>query len=233
MSEQPPAPRVAVVVGGAGAIGGAIVRGLAGSGHVVRVLDRAGDIVCDLSDAEDVREAARRVLAEEGRCDVLVHAAAATDLMDVETADLDAWRRVQAVNVESPLLLAQAFVPGMRERGFGRIVHIVSDTFWKPPSPDLLAYVTSKGALIALTRSLAASLGQYGIAVTGVAPGLTRTASTAYQPDAAFEASQAGQALPRPLTPEDVSAAVGFLASDGAEALTGQILTVNGGSIFT
>ncbi|MEV7386734.1 SDR family oxidoreductase [Streptomyces sp. NPDC091215] len=233
MSEQPPAPRVAVVVGGAGVIGGAIVRGLAGSGHVVRVLDRAGDIVCDLSDAEDVREAARRVLAKEGRCDVLVHAAAATDLMDVETADLDAWRRVQAVNVESPLLLAQAFVPGMRERGFGRIVHIVSDTFWKPPSPDLLAYVTSKGALIALTRSLAASLGQYGIAVTGVAPGLTRTASTAYQPDAAFEASQAGQALPRPLTPEDVSAAVGFLASGGAEALTGQILTVNGGSIFT
>ncbi|MFE2068640.1 SDR family NAD(P)-dependent oxidoreductase [Streptomyces sp. NPDC059467] len=233
MSEQPTAPRVAVVVGGAGAIGGAIVRGLAGSGHVVRVLDRAGDIVCDLSDAEDVQAAARRVLAEEGRCDVLVHAAAATDLMDVETADLDAWRRVQAVNVESPLLLAQGFVPGMRERGFGRIVHIVSDTFWKPPSPDLLAYVTSKGALIALTRSLAASLGQYGIAVTGVAPGLTRTASTAYQPDAAFEASQAGQALPRPLTPEDVSAAVGFLASDGGEALTGQILTVDGGSVFT
>jgi NAD(P)-dependent dehydrogenase (short-subunit alcohol dehydrogenase family) len=233
MSENPNIPRVAVVVGGAGAIGGAIVRELTGRGHVVRVLDRAGDIVCDLSDADDVRAAARRVLAENGRCDVLVHAAAATDLMDVETVDLDAWRRVQAVNVESAVLLAQAFVPGMRERGFGRIVHIVSDTFWKPPSPDLLAYVTSKGALIGLTRSLAAALGRYGIAVTGVAPGLTRTASTAYQPDAAFEASQAGQALPRALTPEDVSATVGFLASPEGEALTGQILTVDGGGLFT
>ncbi|MEU2620266.1 SDR family oxidoreductase [Streptomyces sp. NPDC007157] len=233
MSENPTAPRVAVVVGGAGVIGGAIVRELAARGHTVRVLDRAGDIVCDLADAGDVRAAARRVLAENGRCDVLVHAAAATDLMDVETVDLDAWRRVQAVNVESAVLLAQAFVPGMRERGFGRIVHILSDTFWKPPSPDLLAYVTSKGALVAVTRSLAASLGRHGISVTGVAPGLTRTASTAYQPDAAFEASRAGQALPRALTPEDVSAAVGFLASDAAEALTGQILTVDGGGVFT
>ncbi|MGW2964048.1 SDR family NAD(P)-dependent oxidoreductase [Streptomyces sp. NPDC001220] len=233
MSEKPIAPRVAVVVGGAGAIGGAIVRELAARGHTVRVLDRAGDIACDLADAGDVRAAARRVLTENGRCDVLVHAAAATDLMDVETVDLDAWRRVQAVNVESAVLLAQAFVPGMRERGFGRIVHILSDTFWRPPSPDLLAYVTSKGALVAVTRALAASLGRHGISVTGVAPGLTRTASTAYQPDAAFEASQAGQALPRALTPEDVSATVGFLASDAAEALTGQILTVDGGGVFT
>ncbi|MFF7983673.1 SDR family oxidoreductase [Streptomyces sp. NPDC007901] len=79
--------------------------------------------------------------------------------------------------------------------------------------------MTGKGALIGLTRSLP--------------PGPTRTASTAYQPDEAFEASQAGQALPRALTPEDVSATVGFLASAAAEALTGQILTVDGGGLFT
>lgn len=228
-----PGPRVAVVTGGAGAIGGAIARRLADDGHIVRVLDRAGDIPVDLSSADEVRAAAARVLAEHGRCDVLVHAAGSAELLNVETADLDVWRRVQAINVESALLLSQAFVPGMRERHFGRIVLIVSDTFWKPTSPDFLAYITSKGALVAFARTLAASLGRDGIAVTGVAPGLTRTPSTAFLPDEAFEVAQAAQSLPRPLTAEDVSATVGFLATDGAEALTGQILTVNGGSVFT
>lgn len=227
-----PTARVAVVTGGAGAIGGAIARELTRLGHRVVVLDRAGDVACDLASEQDVRRAAAEILERYGRVDVLVHSAAAADLLEWETADLAVWRRIQAVNVESVLLLSQAFTPGMRERGFGRIVLITSDTVWKPPSPDLLGYITSKGALTAFGRTLAVALGKDGIAVTSVAPGLTRTPATAYQPDEAFDAAMAGQALPRPLVPADVAATVGFLAGDGAEALTGQVLTVDGGSLL-
>ncbi|MFD7001828.1 SDR family NAD(P)-dependent oxidoreductase [Streptomyces mirabilis] len=224
--------RVAVVTGGDGAIGGAIVRELARLGHRVVVLDRAGDIACDLAVEQDVRRAAAEVLETYGRVDVLVHSAAASDLVELDTVDLATWRRIQAVNVESALLLSQAFTPGMRERRFGRIVLITSDTVWKPPSADLLGYITSKGALTAFGRTLAVALGKDGIAVTSVAPGLTRTPATAYQPNEAFAVAEATQALPRPLVPEDVAATVGFLASEAAEALTGQVLTVDGGSLL-
>jgi NAD(P)-dependent dehydrogenase (short-subunit alcohol dehydrogenase family) len=88
------------------------------------------------------------------------------------------------------LWLAQAFTPGMAERGFGRIVFITSDTFWEPPTPMLLPYVASKGALVGIMRTLARALGADGIAVTAVAPGLTdtpgaRTVNTDVQFDAA------------------------------------------------
>ena len=99
--------------------------------------------------------------------------------------------------MESALLLAQAFAPGMTARGFGRIIFVVSDTVWAPPAADLLPYVTSKGALVALARALAMAHGPDGIAVTCVAPGLTDTpaARPAY-PQAALDAVRARQALP-------------------------------------
>jgi NAD(P)-dependent dehydrogenase (short-subunit alcohol dehydrogenase family) len=217
--------RVALVTGGAGAIGGAIVAALARD-HEVRVLDRAE---CDLGDEEDVRRAAR----EAGRVDVLVHAAAAFDRATLRELDLAAWRRVQAVNVEAALILAQELAPGMAERRWGRIVHIVSDTVWRPPAPGLLAYTTSKAALVGLTRVLALTLGPDGITVNAVAPGLTRTpAAEDGVAAAAFDAVVAQQPLPRPLVPEDVAGAVAFLASDAAAAVTGQTLSVDGGFVM-
>jgi NAD(P)-dependent dehydrogenase (short-subunit alcohol dehydrogenase family) len=226
------ADRVAVITGGTGAIGGAIAAELAACGHTVAVLDRAGVPPVDLSHADQVHAAAAAVLRTHGRCDVLVHAAAVFDRADLAAVDLTAWRRVQAVNVEAALLLAQAFAPGMAARGFGRIIFVVSDTVWSPPAGDMLAYVTSKGALIALARTLAVGLGGDGIAVTCVAPGLTDTpAARAGQPAARFEDVVSRQALPRSLVPGDVAATVAFLASDAAAALTGQTLCVDGGLI--
>jgi NAD(P)-dependent dehydrogenase (short-subunit alcohol dehydrogenase family) len=225
--------RVAVVTGGAGAIGGAIAAALAVAGHTVVILDQAADPPVDLASAAQVRAAAEAVLARHGRCDMLVHAAAAFDKARLADLDLTAWRRVQAVNVEAALLLAQAFVPGMAARGFGRIVFIVSDTVWAPPAGDMLPYITSKGALVALARTLAVGHGRDGIAVTCVAPGLTDTpAARGGQPAALFDDVRSRQALPRTLVPGDVAATVAFLASDGAAALTGQTLCVDGGLVL-
>jgi NAD(P)-dependent dehydrogenase (short-subunit alcohol dehydrogenase family) len=227
------ADRVAVITGGAGAIGGAVAAELAACGHTVVTIDQAGDPPVDLACADQVRVAADGVLRSRGRCDVLVHAAAAFDKADLAMMDLTAWRRVQAVNVEAALLLAQAFVPGMAARRFGRIIFVVSDTVWSPPAADMLAYVTSKGALIALARTLAVGYGADGIAVTCVAPGLTDTpAARLGQPAAMFEDVRSRQALPRTLVPGDVAATVAFLASDAAAALTGQTLCVDGGLIL-
>jgi 3-oxoacyl-[acyl-carrier protein] reductase len=166
--------RVAVITGGAGAIGSAIASALRRTGHQTVVVDRAGDVICDLASQESTRQAAAAVLARYGRCDVLVHCAAAFDQGALGEVDLATWRHVQAVNVESALWLAQAFTPGMAERGFGRIVLIASDTVWSPPSPVLLPYIASKGALLAIMRTLAVALGPGGIAVSAVAPGARR-----------------------------------------------------------
>jgi 3-oxoacyl-[acyl-carrier protein] reductase len=229
MSEQE--RRVAVVTGGAGAIGGAIAARLAPD-HTVVVLDRAGGVVVDLGDPDDVRRAAAEVLDRHGRVDVLVHAAAMVAFGPFDSFELDVWRKVQAVNVESALLLAQAFAPGMRERGFGRVIFIVSNTFWRPPGIHMLGYVASKGALIGMARTMAVGLGGDGIAVTAVAPGLTRTPASVNVPADEFVDAEGHQALPRPLTPDDTAAVVAMLAGDDAAALTGQTLTPDGGLVL-
>jgi 3-oxoacyl-[acyl-carrier protein] reductase len=223
--------RVAVVTGGAGAIGGSIVTWLEPD-HTVVVLDRSGDVAVDLGDPDDVRRAAELVLDRYGRCDVFVHAAAMVAFGPFDEFELEVWRRVQAVNVESALLLTQAFAPGMRDRGFGRVIFIVSNTFWRPPGAHMLAYVASKGALIGMVRTLAVGLGSDGVAVTAVAPGLTRTPATEVVPAAEFADVAAHQALPRPLTPDDTAAVVAMLARDDTAALTGQTLTVDGGLVL-
>src|ERR1700733_1813377 len=204
--------RTAVVTGGAGGIGGAIVRALADSGHDVAILDRSGEFAVDLAEEAEVRSVARRL----GPQDVLVHAAAAFDRASLAELDAATWRRVQAVNVESALWLCQELTPAMIERGFGRIVFITSNTVWRPPFPDFLPYVASK-----------ATLG-------GVAPGLTRTPFTEGDlPDEAFEEVRVRQAVPRTLMPDDTAAVVAFLASDAAAAVTGQTLCADGGSVFS
>lgn len=227
---------VAVVTGGAGAIGGAICDALESAGFLVVSLDlrtrtgRSGDVVVDLADAEAVRATAADLLARHGRCDVLVHAAADLSRAALAEIDLATWRRVQSVNVESALLLAQTLAPALAASGRGRIVLVGSDTIWQPPAPQLLAYVTSKAALVGLTRVLARTLDR--VAVTCVAPGLTDTpAARSGMPAAAFDAVLAGQSLPRTLVPADVAATVAFLVSPAGVALTGQTICVDGGLI--
>ena len=222
--------RVAVVTGGSGAIGGAIAARLAYD-HTVVVLDRHGDVAVDLGDPDAVRGAAEHVLDRYGRCDVLIHAAAMVAFGPLDEFQLSTWRQVQAVNVESALLLTQAFVPGMRDRGFGRVIFIVSDSYWRPPG----AHARLRGIKGRADRNGAhagAGLGSNGIAVMAVAPGLTRTPATDVVPAEEFADVAAHQPLPRPLTPDDSAAVVAMLAGDDAAALTGQTLTVDGGLVL-
>jgi NAD(P)-dependent dehydrogenase (short-subunit alcohol dehydrogenase family) len=216
--------RVAVVTGGAGAIGAAIVRSLTASGHQTVVIDRSGTVPCDLGSESSTKAAAATVLEQ---------CAAVFDQVTLDGLDSATWRRVIAVNVESALWLTQAFAPGMANRGFGRIIFVTSDTLWSPPGPAMLPYVASKGALIGVMRTLAVALGPDGIAVSAVAPGLTDTpGSRTVNSDADFDAVVEHQALKRRLTPEDTASAVAYLASEGGAAMTGQILCADGGFIF-
>jgi NAD(P)-dependent dehydrogenase (short-subunit alcohol dehydrogenase family) len=225
--------RVAVVTGGAGAFGTAIVSALEADGLRVVVVARTGDVTADLSSESSTRAAAATVLERQGRCDVFVHCAAVFDQADLAHLDAATWRHVQAVNVESALWMAQAFTPGMAERGFGRIVFVISDTLWKPPTPVVLPYVASKGALVGIMRTLAVTLGADGIAVSAVAPGLTDTpGSRTLNTDEQFNAVVNDQALKRRLTPTDTAGVVAFLAGDGAAALTGQVLCADGGLVY-
>ncbi len=233
MSAESGMELVAAVTGGAGAIGRAIVDALLDCGYAVEVLDRSGGSPVDLARPQEVERAAAAIIERHGHCDVLVHAAAAFNKASLADLDEATWRHVQAVNVESALWLAQAFVPGMVDRSFGRIIFVVSDTVWNPPAEDLLAYVASKAALIGVARSLARSLGRDGITVNCVAPGLTRTpAAASGMPEAAFDAVRAQMAIDRDLVPDDVAAAVGFLASEKAGAITGQTLCADGGLVL-
>jgi len=231
--QAPAARRVAAITGGAGAIGGAIASALADAGHSIAILDREAEFPVDLAVENDIRAAANAVLERMGRCDVLVHAAAAFDLATLDDLDCDTWRYVQAVNVESVLWLCQVLSPAMAQTGFGRVVIVISDTVWSPPAAELLPYVASKAALIGVARCLARSLGRHGITVNCVAPGLTRTpAAEAGMPPEAFEEVSSRQAMQRSLVPEDVAGAVAFLASDAAAAITGQTICTDGGLIL-
>ena len=225
---------VAVVTGGNGFIGGAIVRHLAASGHEVVVVDRDGEFSADLASEADVRRVARRVLDEYGRCDVLVHAAVAFERSTLDQLDASLLRTVMAVNVEAPLWLMQEFTPGMKARAFGRGIFLVSDTFWDPPAvSDMLPYITSKGALIGAARSLARSLGADGITVNCVAPGMTPPPVPA--PGLGKDLADGvvrRQALQRSLVPDDVAVVVAFLATPGAQAMTGQSICPDGGLVL-
>src|SRR4030095_3539204 len=147
---------------------------------------------------------------------------------------LDEWRQVMDVNVASMFLMAREVVPVMRERGGGRIVNISSGTPFRGV-PFLLHYVTSKGAIVALTRALAKELGRDDVLVNCVAPGFTMSDGVREHPEvveALRDVSVSARTLQRDQEAEDVVGAVVFLCGPGSEFVTGQTIVIDGGQYF-
>jgi NAD(P)-dependent dehydrogenase (short-subunit alcohol dehydrogenase family) len=189
----------------------------------------------DLDDPKSIDAFGRAIAAREGTIHGLVNnAAIATNVggKGFDEIDLDLWDRVMRVNVRGTWLVTRALTPLFADGGQGRIVNIASDTaLWG--APRLLAYVASKGAVISMTRSLARELGPRGIGVTVVAPGIMRCEATEYVPAERHQLYENGRAVPGPQAPEDIVDTVVFLLTPGAIALTGQVLPVNAGFVFT
>ncbi|WP_145139097.1 SDR family oxidoreductase [Roseomonas gilardii] len=189
----------------------------------------------DLADPASIRAMAADLSAQEGALDGLVNnAAIATGIGGVtfEEIEQESWDRVMAVNVRGTWLVIRALAPLLRRGRDGRIVNVASDTaLWG--APRLLSYTASKGAVISMTRSLARELGPEGIGIAAVAPGILRTESTEYVPPARHRLYEEGRAVPGVQEATDIAPTVAFLLTPGALALTGQVLPVNRGFVFT
>lgn len=185
----------------------------------------------DLDDPATIEGLARAAAERLGGIDGLINnAAIATGIggKTCEEIDIETWDRVMRVNVRGTWLMVKACLPQLRLAGNGKVVNVASDTaLWG--APRLLHYVSSKGAVIAMTRSLARELGPDGIAVNAIAPGLTLVEATEYVPEDRHRLYVEGRAIPRPQQAEDVVGAALFLLSDAADFITGQLLPVNGG----
>ncbi len=245
------AGRTIVVTGAARGVGRAIARACAKAGARLvlgDILQDAGRAVADeltsggaaarfvpidLNEPASIAAFAGDVEAREGAIHGLVNnAAIATNVggKAFDEIDLDLWDRVMRVNVRGTWLVTRALAPLFSDGG--RIVNLASDTaLWG--APRLLAYVASKGAVISMTRSLARELGPRGIGVTVVAPGIMRNEATEYVPAERHRLYETGRAVPGPQDPEDIVDTVVFLLTPGALALTGQVLPVNAGFVFT
>jgi len=248
--------RSAIVTGGARGIGRHYAQALAAEGARVMIADiadgaalaadiaarRGHDAVAsatfDVSEEDAVRRVVGETLARFGKIDILVNNAALfAPLPPVACTDIDValWDKVMAVNVRGPFLMVKHVAPHMAARGYGKIINIGSGTAYKGLA-SMLHYVTSKGAITAFTRALSRELGEKGIRVNTLAPGLVMS-DTILENRAHIEQARGpviqSRALRRDELPEDLIGALVFLASGESDFITGQTIAVDGGSINT
>jgi len=240
------AGRTILVTGAARGVGRAIAEACIAAGArvlIADVLEEAGRataarigarfVAVDLADPASIAAMGGGIARHEGTLHGLVNnAAIATGIggPEFDAIETATWDRVMAVNVRGTWLVTRACAPLFGTDA--RVVNVASDTaLWG--APRLLAYVASKGAVISMTRSLARELGPRGVGVTAVAPGILRNEATDYVPAERHRLYETGRAAPGPMVPEDIAPTVVFLLTRGALALTGQVLPVNAGFVFT
>ncbi len=239
--------KTAIVTGAAQGIGKAIAAKLAKEGARVAVADINIDgaeaaakaigggafaVLCDISDPAQVTALHKTVEGVTGGLDILVNNAAIVPFIAWDDVDLAHWQKLIDVNLTGTFLMCRASSDTMRrlERK-GRIVNICSNVIFAG-TPNMAAYVASKGGVFGLTRALATELGKYGIGVNAVTPGLTDSDGVRASPhNNSFGFVEMLQALPGKGQPEDIADAVAFLASDEARFITGQTLNVDGGMV--
>jgi NAD(P)-dependent dehydrogenase (short-subunit alcohol dehydrogenase family) len=241
--------KVAIVTGGARHIGAAYCRKLAVEGAAVVIADildgepvakeiraaggRGLAIQVDVSREEDTQRMAAEAVKAFGRIDILVNNAAI--FMNIQRHPFyeitaDEWDHVSAVNIKGPFLCAKAVFPQMKEQRYGKIINISSSTaFWG--TPNFLHYVASKAALVGMTRSLAREVGEFGICVNAIAPGLVEHEGQ-NAPKALTELQLKERSIKRLQTPEDLLGVLTYLASSDSDFVTGQTIVIDGGSIL-
>jgi 3-oxoacyl-[acyl-carrier protein] reductase len=247
--------RVCIVTGGGQGIGRALSHHFAENGICVVVAELngqngaqvAGEIVAkggealavttDVANPGSVRDLFARVNETYGRVDILINNARWTGLAPTPIQDIsdEDWRRAIDVNLTGAFHCVREAVPMMIAARFGRIVIMSSATVRQPPSRPYVHYITSKAALVGMTRALARELGEFGITVNAILPGSIETGVARPSPVTSADRerrAKESQAIPRVLTPTDLADAALFLASDAAALITGQSLAVDGGLTY-
>ena len=243
---------VTIVTGGAQGIGAAYARGYAAEGARVVVSDilDTNPIIAELKDAggeaigvksdvtDEVQVAAlvESALETYGKIDVLMNNAAMFGKLSrrkFEAIDLDEFDAVLRVNIRGVWQMTKAVVPIMRKQNYGKIINIASGTVFKG-TPMQLHYVTSKGAIVAMTRALAREVGEDNICVNAIAPGLTGSDAVIEEgnfSDDDLNVNISSRCIKRPEEPNDLVGTAVFLASHDSDFITGQVLVVDGGSV--
>jgi len=240
--------RRVLVTGGAGGLGEAFARALLAAGARVVISDvlhergmalagqlgsQAHYLPMDLTDPRAIEDGVNAAAKHMDGLDGLINNGSITNSGGKAMTDLtvETWDRVMDVNVRGTWLATVAARPHLAVSGSGRVVNLSSDTaLWG--APNLMAYVASKGAVMAMTRSMARELGPLGITVNAVAPGLTLVEATQYVPQARHDHYRNGRAIERAQMPDDVTAAALFLLTKASSYITGQVLPVNGGFVM-
>ncbi len=245
--------RVAIVTGGGSSIGLAIARRLAADGASVVIADIAGaaaaaeslensgyralGLQTDVSSEVEVQSMMDATIDRFGKADILVNNAAISKSLKMtpfEQLTVPEWRRILEVNTIGTFICCRAAAPHMRAQKYGRIINVSSGTAFKG-APLMMHYVASKGAIISITRSLARELGTDNITVNAISPGYILSAGNYENPEfmqAVRSAAVASRALPRDGYENDIVGSVSFLAGEDAAFITGQILAIDGGSVY-